>query len=70
MKRDECKNQKKYTDLDKEYEIEVLLGIASDTGDVLGIPEYASSKTNINKSVLADALRGELGSHMRKYPVF
>jgi tRNA U55 pseudouridine synthase TruB len=35
---DECKRREKYDGLDKEYEFEVLLGFASDSGDVLGLP--------------------------------
>ena len=33
---EECKNQTNYHGLDKEYEFSVLLGIGSDTHDVLG----------------------------------
>lgn len=33
---DECKNQTNYHGLDKEYEFSVLLGIGSDTHDVMG----------------------------------
>jgi tRNA pseudouridine(55) synthase len=33
---EECKNQERYHALDKRYEFSVLLGTASDTGDVLG----------------------------------
>jgi len=33
---DECKVQEKYHALDKRYEFSVLLGVSSDTGDVLG----------------------------------
>jgi len=33
---DECKRQEEYHGLDKEYLFEVLLGVSSDTGDVLG----------------------------------
>lgn len=33
---DECKRQTEYRNLDKEYEFEVLFGVRSDTGDVLG----------------------------------
>jgi len=34
---EECKNKEKYLGLDKEYEVEVLFGFATDTGDVLGL---------------------------------
>ena len=41
---DECKNQKKYHALDKEYEVEILLGVSSDTGDVLGVVTQGAQK--------------------------
>lgn len=34
---DECKNKEKYLGLDKEYEVEMLLGVSTDTHDILGI---------------------------------
>ncbi len=34
---EECKKQGNYTALDKEYEFEVLVGMSTDTGDVLGM---------------------------------
>ena len=67
---DECKRQRAYTNLDKEYEIEILLDIGSDTGDVLGIPEYSSLETTVDERGLMDVLRPEQGAHMRAYPVF
>ena len=67
---DECKRQYAYMGLDKEYEIEVLLDIGSDTGDVLGIPEYADKETLIDGHILTNVLYGERGAHMRQYPTF
>ena len=68
---EECKRQKEYTKLDKEYEIEVLLDVGSDTGDALGLVEYSSKKTPVdNFSRLDEILRREEGSHTRLYPVF
>jgi len=66
---DECKRQRAYTNLDKEYEIEVLLDLSSDTGDVLGMPEYAHKETAKDVETLA-ALRCERGVHLRDYPIF
>ncbi|HYF28739.1 MAG TPA: hypothetical protein VEA36_00025 [Candidatus Paceibacterota bacterium] len=64
---DECKKQERYTGLDKEYEIEVLLDIGTDTGDVLGVPTYVGTKT----SVVPDAaLRAVTGAHVVPYPAF
>jgi tRNA pseudouridine(55) synthase len=34
---EECKKQRDYHTLDKEYEVELLFGVSSDTADVLGI---------------------------------
>ncbi|MFZ2500552.1 MAG: hypothetical protein WAW90_01020 [Minisyncoccia bacterium] len=67
---DECKQQGVYTRLDKEYVIEVVLDLGSDTGDVLGIPEYAEREIHPKKEKLAAVLRRELGAHQRAYPVF
>lgn len=38
---EECKNKEKYLGWDKEYEVEFLLGVKTDTGDVMGIVENA-----------------------------
>ncbi len=34
---DECKNKEKYLGLDKEYEVEILFGVTTDTHDILGL---------------------------------
>ncbi len=67
---EECKKQKQYTGLDKEYEVEVLLDVGSDTGDVLGLCEDADVQTRVSDDVLMTVLKKEEGSMMRKYPAF
>jgi tRNA U55 pseudouridine synthase TruB len=67
---EECRRQEAYTKLDKEYEIEVLLDVGSDTGDILGLCEYAEKETNVSDSVFRSILRKEEGSVVRKYPAF
>ncbi len=68
---DECKRQKEYTKLDKEYDIEVLLDVGSDTGDALGLVTYTKKKTTVdNFSRVGEILRAEEGSHVRPYPHF
>ncbi|MEK7086259.1 MAG: hypothetical protein AAB709_00150 [Patescibacteria group bacterium] len=67
---EECKRQRAYTDLDKAYEIEVLLDVGSDTGDALGVPAYAHKKTILEKKKLAAVLRRERGAYARAYPAF
>ncbi len=41
---DECKKKEDYTKLDKEYEVEVLFGISTDTYDTLGLIENVEKK--------------------------
>ncbi len=65
---DECKRQKAYTNLDKEYETEVLLGVGSDTGDVLGMPTISDKHADVSE--IKRVLDNELGAHSRSYPAF
>lgn len=58
---DECKKQGEYTKLDKEYEIEVLLGVKTDTGDVLGLPVYAGERKKENENLFLNS--NETDSH-------
>lgn len=67
---DECKKQDQYTRLDKEYEIEVVLDLESDTGDVLGLPSYGGRITKPEKGEAARALRLVRGTHTVPYPAF
>lgn len=67
---EECKRQSAYTDLDKEYEVEVLLDVGSDTGDVLGYLEYSDKETSATGKMISEAINRERGAHMREYPVF
>lgn len=67
---DECKRQRRYHELDKEYEIEVLLDAGSDTGDALGLVEYAGKETRHPTGAFGAACKAELGTHMRPYPAY
>ena len=67
---DECKRQAAYTGLDKEYEIEVLLDVGSDTGDALGIVSLSPQETRVDERILAGILNEEQGAHMRAYPAY
>ena len=67
---EECKKKDSYTKLDKEYEVEVLLDIGSDTGDVLGLVTPSDSNTMPGEASLRFLLRGEEGTHRRAYPAF
>jgi tRNA pseudouridine55 synthase len=67
---DECKRQARYTGLDKEYEVEVLLDVGSDTGDALGLTTASGKETRANEPILRQILKSEEGTHTRPYPTF
>ncbi len=67
---DECKRQADYTGLDKEYEVEVLFGFGSDTGDLLGLSTRADTVTPPQEAALRYALRREHGTKRLPYPAF
>lgn len=60
---DECKNKEKYLGLDKEYEIEVLFGVETDTGDVLGLIKKVDASEA--RKISVDKY---LGKFIQKYP--
>jgi len=65
---DECKKQDTYTGLDKEYEIEVVLDLSTDTGDALGLSSYEGRVTH--PTTLKQALRAVTGTRLVPYPAF
>jgi len=67
---EETKQKEKYLNLDKEYIIEVILDVGTDTGDVLGIPQEALQETRLSNNIIQKALEAELGTHTREYPHF
>lgn len=68
---DECKRQERYHALDKKYEFEVLFGVGSDTGDVLGILSPSIRTPHIEKMDL-DLLARSLSANKLSlpYPTF
>ncbi|MEK7602327.1 MAG: hypothetical protein AAB472_02480 [Patescibacteria group bacterium] len=67
---DECRKQKEYTGLDKEYEIEVLLDVGSDTGDILGLTVEAGVITTPTDEQITGVLKREVGTSIVPYPVY
>lgn len=67
---DECKKQTKYRALDKEYVVEVLLDLSTDTGDILGMPTRADAETYPDPRDIARAIREEVGTKEVPYPAF
>ena len=66
---EECKNQTNYHGLDKEYEFSVLLGIGSDSQDVMGRLETLKVGP-VNRSYLEEVATGLVGEIELPYPIF
>ncbi len=66
---DECKKQEQYHALDKRYEFEILFGVRSDSGDILGIPTLAKAKQYTDSKLNALA-HGTQKTLTLPYPTF
>lgn len=67
---DECAKREQYTGLDKEYEIEVVLDLSTDTGDALGMPSASAREKHPTLPALQSALASLIGVHVVPYPAF
>ncbi len=69
---EECKKAQDYLGLDKEYTFEILLGLSTDTYDVLGIPvlgEHLPTAKPDEKNI-QNILKKYLGKQTFSYPPF
>lgn len=66
---DECKKQKEYHGLDKEYRFEVMFGTSSDTGDVLGLLEWKKAKP-AKPAWIKEVAKSLVGPLSLPYPKF
>ncbi len=68
---DECKVQEQYHSFDKEYEFEVLFEIATDSGDILGLPTYTPHIGSLRELDIKETARTLENTEITlKYPVF
>lgn len=73
---DECKHKEKYLDLDKEYEVEIVFGIETDTYDALGISRLVEATGLDNQSVgfeaasISTQLNSYVGHFTQSYPPY
>lgn len=67
---EECKNQEYYHGLDKEYNFQVLFGIGSDTGDVLGLVEACDEQSSVSLDAVVHAANSLVGPITLPYPHF
>lgn len=65
----ECKRQARYHTLDKEYRVELLFGIRSDSGDVLGIVEQGT-QIIVTEEDVARVFKNIEGKITLAYPHF
>ncbi|MFA5838885.1 MAG: hypothetical protein WC849_03035 [Candidatus Paceibacterota bacterium] len=66
---EENKKREKYLNLDKEYEFEALLGIKSDTYDILGLVEFVKNEQKEKTNIETELLKF-VGKRKQKYPMF
>lgn len=66
---DTCKNQESFHNLDKAYTFEILFGVGSDSGDVLGVISEAAERTP-EESAVAAAIASTTGEVTLPYPIF
>ena len=66
---DECKKKEEYTKLSKTYMAEILVGVSTDSYDLLGIPSYTSEAKSILKKA-HEYFDAHVGNFMQKYPPY
>lgn len=64
------KNREAYLSLDKVYTFQILFGVSTDTGDVLGIVEDSKDGQPIDEESLRGVTTSLVGKHTQKYPWF
>ena len=64
---EECKNKEKYLGLNKEYEIEIVLGLKTDSYDTLGIILDVNIKRLSKKEI---DFNKYIGKFEQKYPIY
>ena len=66
----ECKKRNGYDGLDKEYEFEILLGVSSDTGDILGLVDSDTIQPSYESEKVKKVVDEFKGRHLISYPSF
>lgn len=64
---EENKNREKYLGLDKVYEVDVLFGVETDTGDVLGKVQCPTLHTDTMSDIVS-TIKSFVGPFTQKYP--
>ena len=67
---DECRNKEKYLGLDKEYEVEIIFGITTDTYDALGMAKLGGTSQLKNGTIERLDLSKYVGKCTEAYPPY
>lgn len=69
---DSCLKQNFYHNLGKTYRFELLVGLSTDTYDILGLVNdiYSKDISNEKKIELNSIIQNYIGKHMQKYPPY
>lgn len=67
---DECKKKSVYTKLDKTYEVEILFGVSTDTGDLLGLISNMTESSSPEPIVTQELLDVFVGKKTKSYHPF
>jgi tRNA pseudouridine(55) synthase len=67
---DECKRREAYTGLEKEYEFQILFGVTTDSGDILGLADACASPRQPQMTALLEAVRRTRSIRSLPYPAY
>ncbi len=71
LSEDEVFNKEKYTNLKKIYKFQILFGVSTDTGDVLGIvTSNKKQETKIQNTEIQKILKSFVGKQEQNYPMY
>jgi tRNA pseudouridine55 synthase len=67
---EECKNKEKYLGFDKEYEVGILFGVATDTFDALGVIGSVKTDDVVKNNEKFVTFSSYVGKHTQAYPAY
>ncbi|MFA6094786.1 MAG: hypothetical protein WC757_02765 [Candidatus Paceibacterota bacterium] len=67
---EENKNRKEFLHSDKEYEVDILLGVETDTGDVMGLVQKIAEVSKSITEKIIDSLGKCIGKFAQEYPTY
>lgn len=67
---DENKEREKYLGLNKTYTVDILVGVSTDTSDLLGLVKEVKDIKQIDEISVKENLKNFIGKFSQKYPSF